>query len=134
MRPPITEIRPAVLLLLLTLLVPNLASSQNQKSDTTKLPFAIADEKKLSDEDLKDKKEGVYLTGEPDFSSDPVNGFGYGAEGSIFFNGKRTDPFFNYTAYRTRLDFVLFNTSKSQREFGFNLDVPYIFDTKWRLR
>lgn len=108
--------------------------SQEQKKDSTKLPFAIADEKKLSDEDLKDKKEGVYLTGEPDFSSDPVNGFGYGAEGSLFFNGKRTDPFFNYTAYRARLDFVLFNTSKSQREFGFNLDIPYIFDTKWRLR
>jgi outer membrane protein assembly factor BamA len=108
--------------------------SSQEKADTIKLPFAIADEKKLSDEDLKDKKEGVYLTGEPDFSSDPVNGFGYGAEGSIFFNGKRKDPFFAYTAYRARLDFVLFNTSRNQREFGFSLDVPYIFDTKWRLR
>lgn len=112
----------------------SITANAQQKTDTTKLPFAIADEKKLSDEDLKDKKEGVYITGEPDFSSDPVNGFGYGAEGSLFFNGKRSDPFFKYTAYRARLDFVLFNTSRNQREFGFNLDVPYILNTKWRLR
>jgi outer membrane protein assembly factor BamA len=105
-----------------------------QQKDSLKLPFAIADEKKLPDEDLHDKKEGVYVTGEPDFSSDPVNGFGYGVEGSLFFNGKKTDPFFAYTAYRSRLDFVLFNTTRSQREFAFNLDIPYIFDTKWRFR
>ena len=105
-----------------------------QVQDSTKLPFAIADEKRLSDEDLKDKKEGVYMTGAPEFSSDPVNGFGYGVEGSLFFNGKRNDPFFAYTAYRTKLDFVLFNTTKNQREFGFALDVPFIFNTKWRFR
>jgi hypothetical protein len=108
--------------------------AQQQKKDTTKLPFAIADEKRLSDEDLKDKKEGVYVTGEPDFSSDPVNGIGYGAEGSLFFNGHRSDPFFSYTAYRAKLDFVVFNTTREQREFAFALDMPFIFDTKWRLR
>lgn len=105
-----------------------------QAKDTTKLPFAIADEKRLSDEDLRDKKEGVYLTGTPDISSDPVNGFGYGGEGSIYFNGKRSDPFFNYTAYRSKIDFVVFNTTKEQREFFLKFDVPYIFNTKWRLR
>src|SRR5690242_8026249 len=83
---------------------------QQQKKDSVKLPFAIADEKKLSDEDLKDKKEGIYITGAPDFSSDPVNGFGYGGEGEIFFNCHRSDPFFSYTAYRAKLNFVLFNT------------------------
>ena len=51
-----------------------------QPSDSLKLPFAIAKEKRLSDDDLKDKKEGVYLTGEPDLSSDPEHGFGAGAE------------------------------------------------------
>ncbi len=99
-----------------------------------KLPFAIANEKKLSGEDLANKKEGIYLTGAPDISSDPVNGFGYGAEGSIYFNGKRSDPFFAYTPYRKRLDVVLFNTTKSQRELMLKLDIPYIFNSKWRLR
>ncbi|HCW09075.1 MAG TPA: hypothetical protein DGG95_17090, partial [Cytophagales bacterium] len=110
------------------------AKAVAQQKDTTKLPFAIADEKRLSDEDLKDKKEGVYVTGAPDFSSDPINGFGYGGEGSIFFNGHRKDPFFAYTAYRAKLDFVVFNTTRNQREFFLRLDVPYIFNTKWRLR
>src|SRR5690242_10671849 len=103
-------------------------SSMAQKSDTTQLPFAIANEKKLSDEDLSQKKEGVYVTGAPDISSDPVSGFGVGGEGSLFFNGKRNDPFFAYTAYRAKLDFVVFTTTKNQHEFFLRLDVPYIFN------
>jgi len=115
-------------------LTPVIAFAQDQKRDTTQLPFAIADEKKLSEEDLKDKKEGLYVTGAPDLSSDPINGFGYGGEGSIFFNGHRNDPFFAYTAYRAKLDFVVFNTTRDQREFFLRLDIPYILNTKWRLR
>jgi hypothetical protein len=107
--------------------------AQTPVGDST-LPFAISDEKKLSPEDLQNKKEGAYVTGAPDLSSDPVNGFGYGGEGSVFFNGKRSDPFFAYTPYRARLDLLLFNTTRSQREFFLKLDVPFIFDTKWRLR
>ena len=110
------------------------ASFTAQQSDSIPLPFAIAKEKKLSDEDLANKKEGLYLTGAPDLSSDPVNGFGYGGEGSIYFNGKKSDPFFAYTPYRARLDLVLFNTTRQQREIFLKLDVPYIFDSKWRLR
>lgn len=105
-----------------------------QTTDTLKLPFAIADEKRLPEEDLKNKKEGLYVTGIPDFSLDPVNGFGYGGEGSLFFNGKRTDPFFAYTAYRAEIDLTLFNTTRNQREATVTLDVPYLFNTKWRLR
>ena len=66
------------------------------KNDTLKLPFAISNEKKLSEEDLKNKKEGFYVTAIPDISSDPINGFGFGAEASLFFNevekyGNKTD-------------------------------------------
>ncbi|MGZ4099089.1 MAG: Omp85 family outer membrane protein, partial [Bacteroidia bacterium] len=105
-----------------------------QVKDSTKLPFAISDEKRLSDEDLQNKKEGWYITGVPDLSSDPVNGFGYGGEGSLFFSGKRSDPFFNYTAYRAKIDIALFNTTRSQREAMIRMDIPYVFNTKWRLR
>ena len=116
------------------LVISNLPSLAQQKPDSIKLPFAIAEEKRLSDEDLQNKKEGAYITGLPDISSDPVNGFGVGGEGSVYFNGKRTDPFFNYTAYRAKIDFVFFITSKEQREFFVKLDIPYILNTKWRLR
>ena len=105
-----------------------------QTKDSLKLPFAIAREKKLSDEDLANKKEGAYITGAPDLSSDPINGFGYGGAASIFFNGKKSDPFFAYTAYRANLNISLFNTTRNQREFFLKLDVPYLLNTKWRLR
>jgi len=83
--------------------------------DSTKLPFAISGEKRLSDEDLANKREGGYITGAPDISADPINGLGYGGEGSVYFNGKRSDPFFEYTPCRAKLDVVLFNTTRSQR-------------------
>lgn len=120
------------LITILGICLPTIALAQ--QADTVKLPFAISDEKKMSDEDLANKKEGVYVTGAPDISQDPINGFGYGAEGSLYFNGKKSDPFFAYTPYRAKIDFVAFNTTKDTREFFVRLDVPYIFDTKWRLR
>jgi hypothetical protein len=104
------------------------------QQDLVKLPFAIADEKKLSPEDIANKKEGVYVTGVPDISSDPVNGFGYGLEGELYFNGKRSDPFFEYTPYRGKLNIVAFNTTKNQRELSVGFDAPYILHSKWRLR
>lgn len=131
-----------ILLMLITnvrgLQASNIARLEWEKTenDSNKrpLPFAIAKEKKLPADELADKKEGVYVTGVPDFSSDPVNGVGYGGEGTVYFNGKRSDPFFEYTAYRGVITFALFNTTKKQRECTVDWDIPYIFDTKWRLR
>ena len=61
-----------------------------------KLPFAISNEKKLPPDELADKREGAYVTGIPDISYDPLNGLGYGGEGSLFFNGKRRGLYFNF--------------------------------------
>jgi len=104
------------------------------QQDSVKLPFSIASEKKLDDEDIAHKKEGTYVTAIPQLSSDPVNGFGYGAEGMLYFNGKKTDPLFNYSPYRAKLSLSLFNTTKSQNEIVLGLDLPYIFNSKWRVR
>ncbi len=108
--------------------------AQDITDSTKKLPFIIANEKKLSPEDLANKKEGTYVTAVPQLSSDPVNGFGYGAEGMLFFNGKRTDPLFDYSPYRAKLSLLAFNTTKSQNEIVLGLDLPYIFKSKWRVR
>src|ERR1035437_10209578 len=91
------------------------------QQDSVKLPFAIAHEKKLSSEDIANKKEGTYLTAIPEFSSDPVNGFGYGIEGILYFNGKKTAPLFNYTPYKAKLTLLAFNTTKSQNEIVLGL-------------
>ncbi len=123
-----------ILLILFIQCFTNFRAQDSITKDSIKLPFAISSEKKLSDEDLANKKEGTYITGVPDLSSDPVNGFGYGVEGSIYFNGKKSDPFFKYTAYRAKLDVALFNTTKAQREIMVICDIPYILNTKWRMR
>jgi outer membrane protein assembly factor BamA len=121
-----------VLVLFFFLGTVRLVHAQNE-GDTVKLPFAISKEKRLSEEDLKDKKEGSYLTGIPVISSDPVNGFGLGAEGQLFFNGKKPDPFFAFTPYRAQINITAFYTTKAQRELEIEFEIPYIFDTKWRL-
>ena len=110
------------------------SKSEAQQQDSIKLPFAIAKEKRLPDDELAEKKEGMYVTGVPDLSSDPINGFGAGVEGSLFFNGKKKDPFFAYTPYRAEIDLAIFATTKFQREIKLAWDIPYIFNTKWRLR
>jgi outer membrane protein assembly factor BamA len=115
------------------------AGSLYAQTDTTtappsRLPFAIAKEKKIDQEELDAKKEGVSVTGVPDISSDPINGQGVGAEGSVFFNGKKSDPFFAYTPYRAELKVAVFITNKAQKEISFGLDIPYIANTRWRLR
>jgi hypothetical protein len=102
--------------------------------DTLKLPFAIAKEKRLSDDDLKEKKEGFYVTGEPDLSFDQEHGFGAGAEAQFFFDGKRTDPFFAYTPYRAQIDLDGFYTTGGEKEFELTWDIPYIFNSQWRVR
>lgn len=109
-------------------------AQQTLPGDSLKLPFAIAKEKRLDPEDLANKKEGYYFTGMPDLSKDPLNGFGYGGEGELFYNGKKSDPFFAYTPYRWALTISAFNTTKSQRELFLKLDVPFILNTRWRLR
>src|SRR5258708_4285368 len=95
-----------------------------------KLPFTISEDKRLSAEDLKNKKEGFYVTGAPDLSIDPLNGFGYGVGGFLFFNGKRKDPFFAYTPYRQKIYIELFNTTRNKLKAEVVLDVPYIFNSK----
>ncbi|MEZ4722134.1 MAG: DUF5982 domain-containing protein [Flavobacteriales bacterium] len=111
-----------------------LSAVAQQTDSTNNLPFTISHIKRLDSLELADKREGTYLTGIPDISSDPINGFGYGVEGSIIFNGKRDNPFFEYTPYLTKIDVALFNTSNQQREIAFTVDKPYLFRTKWRLR
>lgn len=53
--------------------------------------------KRMSDDDLSKKREGTFFTGLPDFSSDPVTGFGFGLRTNTYWNGKRENPLFPYT-------------------------------------
>lgn len=103
-------------------------------ADTLLLPFAIAEEKKLSQEDILNKKEGLFLTGLPRFEFDPIRGFGVGGNIFLFQNKTKEDPFFYYTPYRYNLSTEFFIFENGRVRAAVNLDVPYIFNSKWRLR
>jgi hypothetical protein len=128
------SLRQLIIIIALCCYVQNSTGQTSADQDSLKLPFVIAKEKRLSDEDLLNKKEGMYLTGVPDISSDPINGFGIGGELQLFFNGKRTDPFFAYTPFRAQFNLEVFYSSLAQRNVRFDCDIPYVFNTRWRFR
>ncbi len=116
-------------LLILTLFFSRVAIAQN---DT--LPFQISKSKKLSDDRLKRKKEGYYITGLPRFAYDPIQGFGVGIDAEIYNNGTKDDPFFGYTPYRQRYKVSVWAAENGKIAAKASVDIPYVFNTKWRFR
>lgn len=90
--------------------------------------------KRMSDADLEKKKEGTFITGIPDFSSDPVTGFGFGARTNIYWNGNRENPLFPYTPYLMKLTANAAYYTSNARELILKLDVPYYKGTRWRFK
>jgi hypothetical protein len=90
--------------------------------------------KRMSNADLEKKKEGTFITGIPDFSSDPVTGFGFGARTNIYWNGNRDNPLFPYTPYLMKLTANAAYYTSNARELILKLDVPYYKGTRWRFK
>lgn len=88
----------------------------------------------MSDADLVKKREGTFITGIPDFSSDPVTGFGFGVRTNVYWNGKRNNPFFAYTPYLMKLKANAAYYSSNARELILSLDLPYYKGTRWRFK
>jgi hypothetical protein len=90
--------------------------------------------KKMSDDDLLKKREGTFITGLPDFSSDPVTGFGFGVRSNVYWNGERTNPLFAYTPYLAKLKANVAYYTSNARELILSLDIPYYKGTRWRFK
>lgn len=90
--------------------------------------------KRMSDADLAKKREGTFITGLPDLSSDPVTGFGIGLRTNLFFNGNRSNPLFPYTPYLMKLKANAAYYTSNARELVLSLDAPYYKGTRWRFR
>jgi len=88
----------------------------------------------MSDADFLKKKEGTFITGIPDFSSDPVTGFGFGVRSNVYWNGERTNPLFAYTPYLAKLKANAAYYTSNARELVLSLDVPYYKGTRWRFK
>jgi hypothetical protein len=109
-------------------------SIAEQVNNNKNLPDYISIERKISQENLKKKKSGIFVTGIPSFSSDPLNGFGIGATGYIFFNGNSDDLLFAYTPYFLRAGLNLKYSTGNSQEVRLKLDAPYVFNSPWRLK
>ncbi len=97
-------------------------------------PFPIHPSKRISEEELRYKKEGYFVTGLPEIERNPINGLGLGANFYLYNNKTQADPFFPYTPYRARYTgfFKVFQSGKWQG--ALNMDFPYVLGTRWRIR
>ncbi len=112
---------------------------QAQQTDSTQIEIpkdslSFIKSKRMSDADLAKKKEGTFITGIPDLSSDPVTGFGVGVRSNIYWNGKRDNPLFAYTPYLMKLTANAAYYTSNARELVLKLDVPYYNGTRWRFK
>jgi len=96
--------------------------------------LAFIKSKRMSDADLAKKREGTFVTGIPDISSDPVTGFGFGVRTNVYWNGERTNPLFAYTPYLAKLKANVAYYTSNARELVLSLDVPYYKGTRWRFK
>lgn len=105
---------------------------QNNTDEIDSLSFIKS--RKMSDADLAKKREGTFITGLPDFSSDPVTGFGFGLNTNMYWNGKRDNPLFAYTPYLAKLKANAAYYTSNAREISLSLDIPYYKGTRWRFK
>lgn len=88
----------------------------------------------MSNDVLLKKIEGTFFTGIPDFSSDPVTGFGFGVRSNVYWNGQRNNPLFPYTPYLAKLKVNAAYYTSNARELVMSLDIPYYKGTRWRFK
>ncbi|MCH8534900.1 MAG: outer membrane protein assembly factor [Flavobacteriaceae bacterium] len=124
-----------LLLLIVCFSLQNLSAQQDKDTvNLRNLPFYIDPVKRMPDVDLKDKKEGTFITGLPRVEFDPIRGFGAGGNVNLFINKDESDPFFEYTPYRHRVNAEFFVFENGRVRYEVSYDAPYIFDSPWRLR
>lgn len=118
-------------IILLTLI---LISTSNQVTSQVNDSLSFIKSKRMSDDDLLKKREGAFVTGIPDFSSDPITGFGFGIRSNVYWNGEKTDSLFAYTPYLAKLKANAAYYTSNARELVLSLDVPYFKGTRWRFK
>lgn len=110
------------------------AAQEDTGNEKKKDSLSFIKSKRMSDADLAKKKEGTFFTGIPDFSSDPVTGFGFGVRSNVIWNGTRNNPLFPYTPYLTKLKANAAYYTSNARELALSLDVPYYKGSRWRIK
>jgi hypothetical protein len=111
-----------------------LLATEHLSAQSTTDTLSFIRSKRMSAEDLAKKREGTFLTGIPDLSSDPVTGFGIGVRTNVYWNGERSNPLFPYTPYLAKLKANAAWYTSNARELVLSLDVPYYKGSRWRFK
>jgi hypothetical protein len=105
-----------------------------RRGDLPPPPPDFAQKPRLGDDDLARKREGGYFTGLPLANYDADSGFGLGARGYYYFDGKREDPLFAYTPYQHRIFAQAFASTGGLQFHWLDYDAPAVANTAWRIR
>jgi len=87
----------------------------------------------LSQRQIEDKTDGIYVTGLPLINYDADKGVGYGARVYLYNNGHKGDELFSLTPYKTQLYLQVFQTTNGWSYHTLHYDAPYINDSLFRL-
>ena len=103
------------------------SSTQNvQENIASETDDSFKNKTKLLSNDLKNKKEKSYFTGLPLFNYNPIAGFGFGVRGYYYYNGKKSDPRFEYTPYLHKVFLEVFVTTALRQRYRIFWDAPYM--------
>ncbi len=97
-------------------------------------PRGLAAKRRLTDEDIERKNEGLYFTGLPLFAYDPLIGFGGGVRAYMYYDGKKDDPLFAYTPYLHRVYAQVFAGTGGVQDHVIDYDAPAFPDPDYRVR
>jgi outer membrane protein assembly factor BamA len=97
-------------------------------------PDFMRNKPRIPDFELKNKKEGWYLTGIPLVGVDPDSGFNYGVSVQLFDDGAKDSAFFHYAPYRKRVEAIILRTTEGTQQYTVGYDQPYVADSPWRIR
>lgn len=98
------------------------------------MPYYLGEFKKLDEAELKNKREGWYLTGLPLIGNDAVDGAGLGALANFIYNGTKEDLSFAYTPYEHQISVGVYRTDKKTQTYYVSWDAPYFLDSAYRLK
>ena len=87
----------------------------------------------LTQKQVEEKENGIYVTGLPIVNYDNDKGFGYGARVYLYNNGHKGDELFSLTPYKQQAFLQFFQTTNGWSYHKFHYDAPYINDSLFRI-
>lgn len=109
------------------------AVSENSTEEPHKSQIDLSRKNKLSEEELKKKKENSYFTFIAGPASSPDTGFGGTGVLFYYFNGKKEDELFAYTPYLHNIGILASYQSRGYTSFAVAWDAPYFLHSPFRV-